>query len=475
MLATATTPRVDLAGRITCLRSSEVTDSRERLPHCQTGYVRLAAVDDRVTTDRHGPLRAGAAGYRTRVLAALGRFCYRHHRWIAAAWLALVVVGFGLGSQVFDRLTDTEYAAPGSDSVRGSDLLADVADVGEQVVVLVDDHEVDDPQLRAAVQDAAAEVRDQRHVLSAVSWYDAPNPTMRAEDGRASLVLVEIDDDLTADEEDAAHHELDRRMRAIHDDVPGAEVRIGGQNAVFDDVSAQVEHDIRRGELIAFPATFVLLVVIFTGLVAAFMPLAGAIAAIAAGAARFQLRRRHRLQRHLHHHDHGPRPVHRLRVARGQPVSRGTRQRVARRERGQPHGRRRGPHRVLLRAHRRGRAERPAGVQDGDVPRLRHRGHQRDRGRRRRGAHPRPRPARPGRPLGAGPHQAAARRRLLLPGRAWHAAGRAARGRRRGRAAAARGHAVPRRQVRWRGRVHAAEERGEPAGGGGAGGPLPRR
>src|SRR5690606_36205402 len=65
------------------------------------------------------------------------------------------------------------------------------------------------------------------------------------------------------------------------DAVPDVEVKVGGTNAVYTDLSAQVEKDIRRGEIIAFPVTLVLLVLVFAGLVAALMPLAGAVAAIA--------------------------------------------------------------------------------------------------------------------------------------------------------------------------------------------------
>lgn len=215
------------------------------------------------------------------MLDALGRFCHRHNRLIVIAWLALMLAGFGIGSKVFDRLAESDYATPGSESVRGTELVEDVAGAGERVVVLVDGHDVDDPSLRTAVTEAVGDVRTQPHVLSAVDWYSTRTPSMRSEDGDASLVVVELDNALSGDAADEAHDLVSERMERLTAEVSGVDVKVGGTTAVFRDFTTQVEHDIRRGELIAFPITLVLLVLVFGGIVAALLPLVGTVGAIA--------------------------------------------------------------------------------------------------------------------------------------------------------------------------------------------------
>ncbi|MQA79859.1 MAG: alpha/beta fold hydrolase [Streptosporangiales bacterium] len=215
------------------------------------------------------------------MLDALGRFCHRHNRLIVIAWLALILVGFGIGSKVFDRLAESDYATPGSESVRGTDLVEDVAGAGERVVVLVDGHDVDDPSLRTAVTEAVGDVRTQPHVLSAVDWYSTRTPSMRSEDGEASLVLVELDNTLSGSAADEAHDLVRERLERLSDEVSGVDVKVGGTTAVFRDFTTQIEHDIRRGELIAFPITLVLLVLVFGGIVAALLPLVGTVGAVA--------------------------------------------------------------------------------------------------------------------------------------------------------------------------------------------------
>ncbi|MBO0891155.1 MAG: MMPL family transporter, partial [Acidothermales bacterium] len=215
------------------------------------------------------------------MLAALGRFCHRRPRWILLVWLVVVVAGFGLGSHVFDRLADTRYAPPGSESVRGDDLLTHAAGQGDQIVVLLDGHRVGDPRLRRAVEHAVGDVRTRPYVRRATDWYDTRSATLRARDGRASLVLVEVDGTADKPQRDRAYDQVTSRMRQLDGVVPGLRVEIGGATAVGRDVNGQLEHDLRTGELFALPVTFVLMILVFGGLVPALLPVASAVAAIA--------------------------------------------------------------------------------------------------------------------------------------------------------------------------------------------------
>ena len=58
-------------------------------------------------------------------------------------------------------------------------------------------------------------------------------------------------------------------------------VLVGHEDMVGDEIDAQAEADLVRGETIAMPLAFVALVVVFGGLLAAFLPLALALAGVA--------------------------------------------------------------------------------------------------------------------------------------------------------------------------------------------------
>src|SRR5205085_2697114 len=51
--------------------------------------------------------------------------------------------------------------------------------------------------------------------------------------------------------------------------------------AVIDEVTEQVERDLRTGEGIALPISFAIMIIVFGGFLAALLPIAGALAAIA--------------------------------------------------------------------------------------------------------------------------------------------------------------------------------------------------
>ena len=56
---------------------------------------------------------------------------------------------------------------------------------------------------------------------------------------------------------------------------------VGHEDMVDDEIDAQAEEDLVRGETIAMPLAFVALVVVFGGLLAAILPLALALAGVA--------------------------------------------------------------------------------------------------------------------------------------------------------------------------------------------------
>ncbi|HZB49934.1 MAG TPA: MMPL family transporter [Mycobacteriales bacterium] len=116
--------------------------------------------------------------------------------------------------------------------------------------------------------------------------YSRPQGGLAAADGRALLVVVDLERDLDRPERIAAAEAVAERLRQLPAALPpagraGATVLVGGQPLVSRDVNEQVKRDTERAELVALPLTLVVMVVIFGGLLAAGLPLLGAIASIA--------------------------------------------------------------------------------------------------------------------------------------------------------------------------------------------------
>ncbi|MET0323883.1 MAG: MMPL family transporter, partial [Ilumatobacteraceae bacterium] len=147
---------------------------------------------------------------------------------------------------------------------------------GPTLIGVVDGIPVDDPTTERVVRRAAEALRAQPGVDSVVDAYSTADPSLRATDGTASVVLVTlapVPDDELDPFVDAVQAELEQ--------TGAPTVLVGHEDMVGDEIDAQAEADLVRGEAIAMPLAFVALVVVFGGLLAAFLPLALALAGVA--------------------------------------------------------------------------------------------------------------------------------------------------------------------------------------------------
>ena len=90
---------------------------------------------------------------------------------------------------------------------------------------------------------------------------------------------------LDTDQLEAAHQSAEQQFRRINAAFSGASADVGGGRQLLDAITNQIEVDLRRGEGIAIPLSFLVMLMVFGGFVAAGMPIAGAIASIAGGLA----------------------------------------------------------------------------------------------------------------------------------------------------------------------------------------------
>jgi RND superfamily putative drug exporter len=213
----------------------------------------------------------------------MGRWSARHRKRAIVGWIAFVilaaVVGSGVGTQ---RLSVTETLD--GDSAAASRTL-DQARFSrpsiEQVLVQAHAGTVLSSQGLAAIRDvvraatATGRVRDVRSPLT------AGNRGQISRDRRSAVVLLTMRGD--------AEH-ADERVQPIIDAVAGVarahpQLRIeefGGASANHQ-LSDTIQHDFQRAEGISVPLTFGILLIAFGALVAALVPLALALTAVAAG------------------------------------------------------------------------------------------------------------------------------------------------------------------------------------------------
>ncbi|MEU8922659.1 MMPL family transporter [Kitasatospora sp. NPDC048545] len=209
-------------------------------------------------------------------LAALGRFCFRHRRWVLGFWAVVLVVGVLIGGRVFEGSVAGASSAS-AEADRGSAVVAAADPVKGTVTAVVDGKPVDDPAVKAAVEQATAEIAGLPGVSAAVDAYGSgpAHATLRSADGTASLVSVRLADTATSAQTDA----VTQRLAALNG-AGGAHVTVGGDLVLQDEVKKQTEKDTRFGEMVTLPLTLVVMVLVFGGLSAASLPVIGAVASV---------------------------------------------------------------------------------------------------------------------------------------------------------------------------------------------------
>ncbi|GID95352.1 MMPL family transporter [Amorphoplanes digitatis] len=190
--------------------------------------------------------------------------------WVVAAGLAVVVAGATWGAGVFGALTGGGYDDPDSESNRAA-AVAEQLGRGEPDLIVLwssDTVPVTDAGPRGAVAGVVERLRARPEVAQVVAHTDenAP-PALVSNDRRetyAAVYLAATDEDGKA----AAYHRIEPDFAA-----PGLTTRVGGIVAFTDQANTQTEEDITRAEIFSLPVLFVLLVLIFRGLIAALSPL----------------------------------------------------------------------------------------------------------------------------------------------------------------------------------------------------------
>jgi uncharacterized membrane protein YdfJ with MMPL/SSD domain len=198
----------------------------------------------------------------------LGRLVLGHRHGVLAVSLVLAAVAGMFGLFGLDRLSYGGELQAGAESARAADEVRErVPDGGTDLLLSFRDpvRTVDDPGFRGEVFAALAAV-PAGLLTHTRTYFDGDAPVLRSRDGHTTLVAASL-----RGRDDT---ERTTTYRAVRDALPAGPFALtfSGPIAVREAVVSTAQNDLRRTELLSFPAVFLLLLLTFRGVAAALVP-----------------------------------------------------------------------------------------------------------------------------------------------------------------------------------------------------------
>ena len=211
------------------------------------------------------------------MLSRLAVFTVRRPKVILTSVLLLLVVSIVFGGTVTQKLGVGGFTDPASESAQVADYLDQNFPTTTNLVleVVARDGVVDNPDVEAAADRVRQLVEAEPAAKVVGSFSQADAADLRAKDGRSGLILVHVSGSL-----DEATKTSIRIIDTLPTDDPAVDVRAGGPLGVSVEIEDRVAHDLVISESISLPILLAVLVIVFGGLVAAFVPLAIGITSI---------------------------------------------------------------------------------------------------------------------------------------------------------------------------------------------------
>jgi RND superfamily putative drug exporter len=197
-------------------------------------------------------------------------------RIVAVAVLVMVACGI-FGIPVAKSLSAGGFQDPTSESAQATKLLAGKFGQGDMqlLISVTDNTTVQGAQSEAASsvgKDVTAQLQASPYVAQVTSAWTAPAPAVPAlisKDGKTGLIVAGI----VGGESGAQKHAKELTGQLVHD-RDGVTVRAGGEVMTYVQINGQSEKDLLTMESIAIPLSFLVLVWVFGGVMAAALPLA---------------------------------------------------------------------------------------------------------------------------------------------------------------------------------------------------------
>jgi uncharacterized membrane protein YdfJ with MMPL/SSD domain len=197
---------------------------------------------------------------------ALARLANRRARRLVLLAVAFFVLAGVLGGSVANRLDPYGAEDPATESVKAQNQLEAAGYRAPAVIVVVEDAPVATSATRQRVTSLEQQLAARPDVKSVTGYYDTHSPAFVSHDGGSTYFVVSLVPTGDKQMQDVAG-EIDDELAG----KPG--VVVGGPAVAQEQVNHQVEEDLKKAELLAFPLLFLLSLLFFRSLVAALLPL----------------------------------------------------------------------------------------------------------------------------------------------------------------------------------------------------------
>ena len=137
------------------------------------------------------------------------------------------------------------------------------------VVSVTSNDGVESPAARAVGTDIVRQLQTSPHIVHVTSAWTAPSaPSLISEDRKTGLIVASI----SGSDTEAPKYARQLTDELLHD-RDGVTVRAGGEAIIYTQVNSQSGKDLLSMESLAIPLSFLLLVWVFGGLLAAALPI----------------------------------------------------------------------------------------------------------------------------------------------------------------------------------------------------------
>ena len=206
-------------------------------------------------------------------LLTLGRLALAAPRRIVTGALLTMVAAGIFGAPVADQLSNGGFRDAAAESSQATAILAEKFAVGgaQFVAEVRDGAGITSPAARLAGTEISRRIAGLPYVTMLQSAWTAP-PQAASElvsrDGKAGLVVASI-----AGDENTVQRHASEIMSLLPKSFDGVTVKLGGDSTSMVQVVAQSKKDLSVMEAVAFPLSFLILVWVFGGVLAAALPL----------------------------------------------------------------------------------------------------------------------------------------------------------------------------------------------------------
>ncbi len=197
---------------------------------------------------------------------ALARFADGNARRIGIFAIAFFLVAGAIGGSVADRLDPYGADDPATETVEAREQLQEAGLRAPAVIAVIENAPVAKPATRTRVEALERSVERRGDVKSVSGYYDTRSPAFVSHDRRSTYFAVAL-----TPTEDKQWQEAGASIADQLSEQPG--VVVGGAAVAQEQVNKQVEDDLKKAEMLAFPLLFLLSLLFFRSLVASVLPL----------------------------------------------------------------------------------------------------------------------------------------------------------------------------------------------------------